>query len=167
MSKNSVIGIVLSPDKKQVLVIKRRDVPMWAFPGGGVDNNETPENAIAREIKEETGLQIEIIRKTAEYYPISRLASYTHVFECQHEGNEPGTSDETIASGFYPIDKLPEPFFHIHQLWLNDALRNEPEIIRKSISEATMRNLIKYFFIHPIHVIRFALSRLGLPINKS
>ena len=44
----------------EVLLIKRRKEPFkdrWAFPGGFVDENESLENAAARELQEETGLK--------------------------------------------------------------------------------------------------------------
>ncbi len=45
----------------QVLLIKRKEEPckgMWATPGGFVDFDETTEEALAREVREETGLSV-------------------------------------------------------------------------------------------------------------
>jgi len=58
MIPKSVIGVVFSPDEKQVLLTKRRDVPVWVLPGGGIERNENPEDAIVREILEETGFHV-------------------------------------------------------------------------------------------------------------
>ncbi len=46
--------------KTEVLLIKRGHYPyegMWALPGGFMDMEETLEEAVARELKEETGLK--------------------------------------------------------------------------------------------------------------
>ena len=58
-------------DDKRVLLIKRRTVPFkgyWALPGGRVEAGESVQEAIVREVKEETGLDIEILRKIGEYH---------------------------------------------------------------------------------------------------
>ncbi len=52
-------GIVL--DKGKILLVKRGKEPfkgMWAFPAGHVEFNETVEEAVMREVKEETGISV-------------------------------------------------------------------------------------------------------------
>jgi len=163
--KQSVLGIIFNKDKTKVLIIKRRDVPVWVFPGGGVDKNEDLKSATIREIKEETGLDVEIIKKIGEYQPLNRLTRYMHLFECKIIDGELTTGMETSAIDFFPIQNLPNPFFHIHRDMLKDALSNDPTVIKKTLTQVTYLELIKYFIRHPIRVIRFALSQLGFPIN--
>ena len=60
--------IKFPPDK--ILLIKRATVPFkgyWALPGGKAEAEETVEQTIVREVKEETGLGIAIISKVGEY----------------------------------------------------------------------------------------------------
>lgn len=156
---DAAIGLVFDESKTQVLVVKRRDVPVWVFPGGGVDEGETREEAVIREVFEETGFHAAVVRRTGEYYPLNKLAFYTVVFECQVIGGEATLSDETADVGFYPIHQLPHPFFHIHQDWLNDALSNPKCTVKKSIHQVTYWNLAKYFFRHPMRVLRTCLTR--------
>jgi 8-oxo-dGTP diphosphatase len=164
--KSSVVGVIFSEDRKKILLLKRRDVPMWVLPGGGVDEDEKPEEAIIREVFEETGLQVGIVKKIGEYRPINKLSRFTHLFECRAISGAPRTGSETREIGFYALDNIPHPFFIIHQDWLQDALSNTSGLIQKPVPRVTYFNLFKYFLQHPIQVIRLALSRLGLPINQ-
>lgn len=164
--KSSVIALIFNSDKTQVLLIKRRDVPVWVFPGGGIDSEESPEAAVVRECHEETGLLVETVRKIGEYTPINRLSNLTHVFECKAVGGSLSTGSETRDIRFYALGNMPETFFIVHQDWLKDGLKQDPEIIRGKISSVTYGALLKFFCRHPILVLRFALSRLGMPINS-
>lgn len=62
----AAVGVIVNPESK-FLLMKRADhddwMPgKWALPGGGIDGDETPEEALVREIMEEAGLVIEAIK---------------------------------------------------------------------------------------------------------
>lgn len=80
---DGVIGIVFINENK-VLLQKRRDVPVWFLPGGGIDKGESPEKAVVREIYEETGIKSKVIRQVAEYSFKSGKKNY--FFECEQIG---------------------------------------------------------------------------------
>lgn len=68
-SGRTTAAIVEFPDKR-ILLVKRRTVPFkgyWALPGGRVEAGETVEQTVIREVKEETGLDVEIVKKIGEY----------------------------------------------------------------------------------------------------
>lgn len=159
--KNAAIGIVLNKTRTHVLIVKRRDVPVWVLPGGGIDDGETAEQAVIREILEETGISVKITKKIGEYTPINRLASFTHVFECQMISGNLSTSTETSDVEFYPNNALPESFFPLHRDWLTDALQNTPTLIKKPISRITYLEVLKYFLKHPLRTLRFAITRIS------
>lgn len=164
--KKSVVSIIFNFDRSSVLLIKRRDVPVWVLPGGGIDEGESPEDAAIRESLEETGLHVAITRKVAEYSPLNRLSLFTYLYECHELGGSLSTGDETQKVDFFPLDKLPETLFFLHREWLDDALRNHPEVIEAPIHQVTYINLLKYLLRHPKNTLRFALSRLGFPLNS-
>jgi len=166
MAHNSVAAIIFNEDRSQILVIKRRDVPIWTLPGGGVELNETPEAATLREVFEETGLKCSIHRPVALYTPVNRLTNQTYLFECQTMAGKLTTGDETEELGFFPVHQLPKPFFFLHRDWIADAENKSETLIRKPLTQVTYLKLAIYLCKHPIQVIRFMLSRLGLPINS-
>lgn len=164
-SKLSVAAIVFNPDRDKLLLVKRRDVPIWVLPGGGIDESETPADAAIREVLEETGVKAQVSRHIALYTPVSTLAKTTYVYECRSVGGTLQTSEETREVAFFPLDQLPKPFFFIHYDWLEDALKGGP-LIEKPLSQVTYINLLLHFLRHPILVTRAILARLGLPINS-
>lgn len=54
----SSAGVAFYTDDDRVLLLKANYKPYWSFPGGIVDKGETPLQAAVREVREETGLEI-------------------------------------------------------------------------------------------------------------
>ncbi|MEV0162663.1 NUDIX domain-containing protein [Nonomuraea fuscirosea] len=55
----SVSGHVFD-DEGRLLLARHGDVGLWAPPGGGIDPDERPEDAVVRELREELGVEIEV-----------------------------------------------------------------------------------------------------------
>ena len=102
----------------KLLLEKRKDCDMWGLVGGGVKKQETPLQAIVREIKEELGLRIsqDQFKKLAVYGEPGRIAAYKDgsiwrmvvvVFGLELD-EEPQMiiSDESEDLRFFTIDEL-------------------------------------------------------------
>lgn len=164
LSNDSVAGVLFNPERTAVLLIQRRDVPVWVLPGGGIDPGELPQDSVIREILEETGLTVKAERLVGVYLPINRLAKRTKLYECTFVSGTPTLSNETKGVSFFPISRLPllpPPY----REWIEDATKVGPPLIKPLIS-VTYSVLLKHFVRHPILVIRFLLSRLGFAINS-
>ncbi len=154
----SVLGIVLSPDRKEVLLIKRKDVPIWVLPGGGVDDGETPEQAVTREVEEESGLQVSVVHKACEFHAVSKLGQSLAIFECQSHGGVLSSTDESLEAAFFPLEKLPSPLFYLHRNWLLEAQSSKDTIIRP-LNEVNYWNFFLYILKHPFQVLTFWLAK--------
>jgi 8-oxo-dGTP pyrophosphatase MutT (NUDIX family) len=160
----SVAALLFSDDRKDVLLIQRRDVPVWVLPGGGIDEGETPEEAVTREILEETGFHVNPDRLVGVYHPINRLTRLTYLFECKVTSGLAALSNETKGIRFYPVEKLPlmpPPYLE----WIQDGVEQGPTKI-KTLSSITYASVLKYLILHPILVFRFFCARFGIPINS-
>ena len=115
----TVDALVVSNDGK-VLLIKRKNPPfegMWALPGGFMDMDETPEEAVARELLEETGLAGMDFRQFHTYGalqrdPRHRTVSIVFIAETGFsEDIKVHGGDDASEAGWVSLNKLPEMAF--------------------------------------------------------
>lgn len=72
--KQIVLGIIKNKSEKVVIInrlwpettLDGSAKLTWAFPGGNIDEGETSEEALAREIRNETGLKVKVLKKISE-----------------------------------------------------------------------------------------------------
>lgn len=162
--KQAVSAIVFRGN--DVLLIKRRDIPVWVLPGGGIEPGESPEIAALREAYEETGFTVKIVRKVAEYQPVNKMTQVTHFFECEITSGEASLSSETREVAFFPLNALPKIMAPPHRYWVHDAAAKYQEVLKTPIQGASYGNLVKHLFLHPILVFRFLLTKMGIHINS-
>jgi ADP-ribose pyrophosphatase YjhB (NUDIX family) len=164
--KCSCLATIFVEERKKVLLIKRRDVPVWVLPGGGVEPEEPPQEAIVREVMEETNLTVEVERKIAVYHPVNRLTHPTHLFSCRIVSGSIQATQESEEVGFFDLKSLPKDLFFIHRDMIKQALQNLEGVQNLKFTQVTYLALAKYFIQRPLHVVRFLLSQAGFPINK-
>ena len=98
----------------RVLLVRERSDGKWTLPGGGVDINDSPSGAVAREILEESGYQARAVKlaalvdKLRHPHPPGLHHIYKLFFLCERTGGAPAPSTETDAVQFFPVQALPE-----------------------------------------------------------
>ncbi len=111
-----------------IVLIKRKNPPRgWAIPGGFVDYGESLEDAAMREAKEETSLDVELIRQFHTYSDPSRdprQHTVSTVFTARAEGKPQGMDDAEEAAVFTEAD-LPDKIAFDHREILTDYFRNK------------------------------------------
>jgi 8-oxo-dGTP pyrophosphatase MutT (NUDIX family) len=77
---NSVVpsaSAIVTDEQGRILLIKRRDNTLWALPGGGHDIGETIAGTAVREVKEETGLDVEVTGLVGVYTNPHHVVAFT------------------------------------------------------------------------------------------
>ena len=96
-------GIIFDAQGR-VLLAHRRDMDAWNLPGGAVEPGELPTEAAIREVREETGLEVGIMRLVGVYGKESGDL-LVFAFECAVIGGELTTSDESNATTPYSVSQ--------------------------------------------------------------
>ncbi|MCL8017440.1 NUDIX domain-containing protein [Streptomyces sp. AS02] len=68
---------VVTDDKGRILLQRRRDNDLWALPGGGMDMGDSLPGTAVREVKEETGLDVEITGLVGTYTDPRHIIAYS------------------------------------------------------------------------------------------
>ena len=117
------VDIIIELDDRGIILIKRKNYPFgWAIPGGFVDYGESLEDAAIREAKEETGLDLKLIRQFHTYSKPDRDPrhhSISTVYIAKSNGT-PSAADDATAVGIFSRDNLPSPIVFDHAQILAD-----------------------------------------------
>ncbi len=102
---------ILDEKTKQVLLIHHKKLDKWLPPGGHIDPNETPPEAAIREAKEETGLDVELIKQENIWVDKPNAKSLVRPYLCLLE--------EIPAHGDKPAHQ------HIDQIFIGRPIGGE------------------------------------------
>ena len=107
-------AVIFDREHKKVLLTRRTDNGMWCLPGGAMDSGESAAEACIREVWEETGLKVEVLRLVGVYSDPDQLVIYpdghkAHIvalsFEAGVIGGELGLSSETTEAGYFSLEE--------------------------------------------------------------
>ncbi|WP_227267688.1 NUDIX hydrolase [Roseobacter weihaiensis] len=102
-----------------ILLVQEREDNRWTLPGGWCDIGEAPGEAVAKEVSEETGLEVvpdrllALFDKRKHDYPFQIPHAYKAFFSCTEIGGKQLLeTQETCAIQFFPLDDLPDLSTH-------------------------------------------------------
>jgi ADP-ribose pyrophosphatase YjhB (NUDIX family) len=132
------VSAAIFDDTGKILLHKRRKENAWCIVSGHVEFGETVEQAIIREIKEETGVDAKVLGLIGVYSsPAFQLyetedgsVQYVTVyFEVQllQQLPEQISNDETLDVRFFEVTALPEDLAKINPFWLDDVLSKKAQ----------------------------------------
>lgn len=106
-----------------IVLVKRKNPPFgWALPGGYVDYGETLESAAVREAREETSLEVSLVRQFHSYSDPSRdprFHTISTVFIATAKG-VPRAADDAAETGVFGREDLPDEIVFDHREIIED-----------------------------------------------
>lgn len=136
-TRRTAADAVVFDDAGRILLQHRTDFDAWGLPGGSVETGETVAASVVREVKEESGLDVAVVRLIGAYsepeqtttrYPDGNVVHYVSLtFECRVTGGQlrPQRGESKAVRFFDPQD-LPEPLLPEHLPRIRDALARQP-----------------------------------------
>src|SRR5438874_10406618 len=118
-------------DQRRILCVKRDYSPRnWTVPGGGMEPGESPIQALEREVREETGFGVRVVRLIG-LYSAPFKDDLVIFFEAEIVGREAWQPGAEIAEiGFFPEDELPEPLGPRARVRIADAFAGRSGVVR-------------------------------------
>jgi 8-oxo-dGTP diphosphatase len=114
--------------QNNIVLIRRKNPPYgWAIPGGFVDYGESLENAAKREAKEETSLDVKIIKQFHTYSEPERdprQHTISTVFIAEASGL-PAGKDDAEEARIFTKDDIPDDMAFDHRKILDDYFLNK------------------------------------------
>jgi ADP-ribose pyrophosphatase YjhB (NUDIX family) len=121
------VDIIIEVGSKGIVLIKRKNPPYgWAIPGGFVDYGESLEKAAVREAKEETNLDVKLIKQFHTYSDQKRDPrhhSISTVYIAKAKGIHKA-KDDALEIGIFNETNLPEEIAFDHRSILKDYFKS-------------------------------------------
>ena len=128
---------VILDEAGRILLHRRDDNELWSIPGGGMEVGERIADTVVREVREETGLEVEpetIVgiysnpHHVVEYSDGEVRQQFSVCFACRLVGGELATSDESLEVGFFtPAEIEAMPMHESIRLRIHHYLEHRPQ----------------------------------------
>lgn len=123
-------GVIV--DAGRVLLTVRADLRGWELPGGNLEPGESGEGCLVREVREETGLEVEVERHVGDYERTGLLPHLARVYRCRVLSGEARPSAETPRVRWFALESPPRTLLPWYREPLADALAGEAEPVHRS-----------------------------------
>jgi ADP-ribose pyrophosphatase YjhB (NUDIX family) len=130
------VAAIIRDAEGRILLQRRSDNGLWGLPGGSVEIGESVRAAVVREVREETGLTVEVVRLVGVYsdpqvqivrYPDGNVVHYiSTLFACRMLAGTLQTCDETLELKFWDPADLPQDLLPMHRIRIQDARADSP-----------------------------------------
>jgi len=122
---------------------------VWNLPGGGVESGELPTEAVVRETKEETGLDV-TIEKLVGVYGKTDKDEIVFAFACQVVGGELSITDEADECQYFDIRNIPPNTSPKQVERVYDAISHSIQPIFRRQTATSTKELLQQLQILPV-----------------
>jgi ADP-ribose pyrophosphatase YjhB (NUDIX family) len=158
-------AIVLDGD--QVLLVRRKDVPVWTLPGGHRDPGETADTSCVREVQEETGIEVAITAPLGLYHrPWWLSGGAAAVYRCERTGGEPCPGEYEAETRFWPVGALPSPILYWYPALIQAAFADPEYRIDPAAASPTLRGFLGSLLRVPSLWLPLARHALDLQLSS-
>ena len=126
-------------EEGRVLLAHRRDIDWWNLPGGGMEVGETVDEALCREVAEETGLEIEV-EQLVGVYSKPQKQEIVLTFRCHITGGTLTATEETRECRYFAPDALPTNTLPKHRQRIEDALLHQQNAVIRAQRTSTQED---------------------------
>lgn len=131
-------GCIIFDEQGRILLQKRADCEMWGFLGGAVEFGESVAEAAVREVKEESGLDVEITslygvysKYYTEHANGDKAQPIVHLFKAKVIGGKIiDSNEETLELKYFELSNAPQVFCKQHQDALEDVISGREYVYR-------------------------------------
>jgi ADP-ribose pyrophosphatase YjhB (NUDIX family) len=124
-----VFGIIRDEDDR-VLLFLRNDYDLWNLPGGALEKGEAPWQGVVREVKEETGYDVQVVRLAGVYSKPDK-DEVVFSFECKIISGEATLNEEAKEIKYFSFNEIPKNTSQKQVKRIKDLLENGDELIMK------------------------------------
>jgi len=145
MSKATfTIGVfaAIFDEENRILFCHRTDYDLWNLPGGALEKKEAPWIGIIREVKEETGLDVEVM-DLVHVSDNPRKDDIVFLFTCKVVGGKLTLNDEADKIKYFAFSDIPRNTVPKHVIRLKDYLDNPNKLTTKTLVGKSSIDLIK------------------------
>jgi 8-oxo-dGTP pyrophosphatase MutT (NUDIX family) len=134
MIRPGVTAVILTPEG--LLLQRRSDNGLWGLPGGSVEPGESVTEAVVREVREETGLDVRPTRLVGVYsapelgqvttYPDGNVIHYiSSSFDCVVLGGTLTLNEESLELRYFDPEDLPVDLMAVHRIRILDSFSRQ------------------------------------------
>ncbi|MEI8270208.1 MAG: NUDIX domain-containing protein [bacterium] len=123
---------IITNEQNQILLCLRNDSDLWNLPGGGLESGETPWQGVTREVKEETGFDVEVEKLLCVYSKPDKDA-LGFDFKCKIIGEEITLSDESKEIKYFSKNEIPKNTLEKQIERIKDYFENENSETRMKV----------------------------------
>ena len=115
----------------EILLALRRDIDWWNLPGGGLEIGESVEEGVCREVREETGLVVEVDHLVGVYSKPQKQ-EVVLTFLCRTLGGTPVSTEESRECRYFSPATIPVNTLPKHRQRVTDALLNQNQAVLRT-----------------------------------